>query len=300
MSTDLYHDAMTLRAPFPWFGGKSRVAHLVWERFGDVPNYVEPFAGSLAVLLARPTAPGTETVNDRDCYLSNFWRAVKADPEAVAKWADWLPNEADLRARHEHLRLRREGFDALIQSDPNYFDAQMAGFWVYGAALSLGNTWQRATKQQVAIGKAGGGGLGQTVIAALAGRLRNVRVLSGDWSRAVSDVRLDGLTGVFLDPPYAVDAHAVSYAEDTSSSDVRSWAIENGDNPALRIALCGYEGEHEMPATWAEVAWKARGGYGSRGDGPGRENAQRERIWFSPACLDPAAREWKPMRFDFL
>ena len=35
-----------LRAPFPWFGGKASVAHLVWERFGaDVANYVEPFAG---------------------------------------------------------------------------------------------------------------------------------------------------------------------------------------------------------------------------------------------------------------
>ncbi|KKM69533.1 hypothetical protein LCGC14_1449830, partial [marine sediment metagenome] len=43
-----------LKAPFPWFGGKRRVADKVWERFGDVPNYVEPFAGSLAVLLERP------------------------------------------------------------------------------------------------------------------------------------------------------------------------------------------------------------------------------------------------------
>ena len=43
-----------IKAPFPWFGGKSRVAPLVWERFGDVRNYVEPFMGSLAVLLGRP------------------------------------------------------------------------------------------------------------------------------------------------------------------------------------------------------------------------------------------------------
>lgn len=33
---------MSLKAPFPWFGGKSRVADVVWRRFGDVPNYVEP------------------------------------------------------------------------------------------------------------------------------------------------------------------------------------------------------------------------------------------------------------------
>ena len=32
-----------LRAPFPWFGGKSKVSDIVWDRFGSVPNYVEPF-----------------------------------------------------------------------------------------------------------------------------------------------------------------------------------------------------------------------------------------------------------------
>ena len=43
-----------LKSPFPWYGGKSKVAKIVWERFGDTANYVEPFAGSLAVLLSRP------------------------------------------------------------------------------------------------------------------------------------------------------------------------------------------------------------------------------------------------------
>jgi len=55
-----------MKAPFPWFGGKSRVAHLVWDRFGNVPNYVEPFFGSGAVLLDRPHAPHTETINMRE------------------------------------------------------------------------------------------------------------------------------------------------------------------------------------------------------------------------------------------
>lgn len=45
-----------------------------------------------------------------------------------------------------------------------------------------------------------------------------------------------------------------------------------------------YLGEHEMPG-WAEVAWKARGGYGSQSDGRGRANAKRETIWFSKHCL---------------
>lgn len=92
-----------LKAPFPWFGGKSRVAPQVWERFGDVDNYVEPFAGSLAVLLGRPTDPQTETVNDIDCYLANFWRGLVLDPAAVAAACDWPVNEADLHARHRWL-----------------------------------------------------------------------------------------------------------------------------------------------------------------------------------------------------
>jgi site-specific DNA-adenine methylase len=73
-----------IKAPFPYFGGKSRAAHFVWERFGEVKNYVEPFFGSGAVLLSRPDEPHTETVNDLDCMLANFWRALQHDPEAVA------------------------------------------------------------------------------------------------------------------------------------------------------------------------------------------------------------------------
>lgn len=53
------------------------------------------------------------------------------------------------------------------------------------------------------------------------------------------------------------------------------------------IALCGYEGEYEIPETWETYRWKAVGGYGSQGDGRGRANANRECIWFSPYCLRP-------------
>ena len=47
-----------MKSPFPWFGGKSRVADIVSDRFGHVANHVEPFFGSGAVLLGRPTEPG--------------------------------------------------------------------------------------------------------------------------------------------------------------------------------------------------------------------------------------------------
>jgi hypothetical protein len=56
----------------------------------------------------------------------------------------------------------------------------------------------------------------------------------------------------------------------------------------MRIALCGYEGEHVIPDSWECIAYKACGGYGSQGNGAGRDNAERERIWFSPHCLKVA------------
>jgi hypothetical protein len=130
----------------------------------------------------------------------------------------------------------------------------------------------------------------------LAARLRRVRVCCGDWKRVTTPCVTfnHGLTGVFLDPPYADTAKRTAniYAMDslTVAHEVREWAIANGDNPKLRIALCGYEGEHQMPDDWACVPWKAHGGYAmQRHTGPGMENAKRERIWFSPHCLAPAA-----------
>lgn len=284
----------TLKAPFPWFGGKSRVAHLVWDRFGNVPNYVEPFAGSLAVLLERPHAPGTETVNDKDAYLVNFWRSIRLNPEAVAKYADWPVSEADLLARHKWLVALGAPRLELLRYDPDYYDEKVAGWWVWGLCSWIGSGWcvrRGDGDQPEQLPHLGDAGRGEKIVAyfaALSERLRDVRICCGEWNRVLGDsvTIKHGVTGVFLDPPYAADEHSVTYsAHSDVSTSVREWAIANGDNPELRIALCGYEGEHAMPDTWECVAWKARGGYGSQGEGRGRENAGRERIWFSPHCL---------------
>jgi hypothetical protein len=99
------------------------------------------------------------------------------------------------------------------------------------------------------------------------------------------------LTAVFLDPPYSAEANRDSgiYAVDslTVAHDAREWAIANGNNLQMRIALCGYDGEHAMPDDWTSYRWKAHGGFGVQGDenGNGRANAHKEIVWFSPYCL---------------
>jgi hypothetical protein len=334
-----------IRAPFPWFGGKSRAAHLVWERFGDVPNYVEPFFGSGAVLLGRPTAPRIETVNDLDGYICNFFRAIQSAPEAVAEHADWPVNENDLNARHAWLTAQRTDFVARLEGDPHYCDAKIAGWWVWGISCWIGSGWCSGNGPwHVVEGKllkAGDGigvrrqrphlrpqgvwrqlphlaNLGRGVnrqrpelrctgvgvhsqkgehlmdwFCALQSRFRRVRVCCGDWSRVVTPAPLGVASpcGVFLDPPYSNEAGRDMnlYTEDSGSvaRDCREWALAHGDDPNLRIALCGYEGEHKMPDSWECIAWKAHGGYAHLGDGAGKENRHRERIWLSPHCIKP-------------
>lgn len=415
-----------LRAPFPWFGGKSRVVDVVWKAFGNPPNYVEPFFGSGAVLLARPHAPKIETINDLDCHVANFWRAVTEDPEAVARWCDWPVNEADLHARHRWI-VAQEEFRRRMKAEPEYFDPKVAGWWVWGLSQWIGGGWcasaqvaeqarrpeitdggggvhkrgrnaknsanwnarpdlegdghgvhkkmprvssridgraspsvGRRTQNRPAPGEVwekrpvlghGGRGVvsptekrpnarngGQGVHARLVGeqlpdlsgrgkgvgspsrlpslgnergvhgadkppclewfaglqsRLRRVRVCCGDWTRVLGNSvigttksRNSGMNpcGIFLDPPYSGDQRAADlYGTDDGNvaKAVAAWAIAHGDDPDLRIAVCGYEGEHEFPPTWTVHAWKAHRGYAAESNA----NKHRERIWFSPHCL---------------
>jgi hypothetical protein len=323
---------MKLKAPFQFFGGKSKIAPVVWERFGAVVNYVEPFFGSGAVLLARPTPfDGPETVNDKDCFLANFWRAVKSDPEAVAEWADWPVNEADLEARHKWLveRERKAEFRRNMKDNPDYFDAKTAGWWVWGLSAWIGQGWcagewvgnesvenrgrgintkngtrphlgggGRGVHRQIPNLGRGAGGVhskqGELLIpwfAALADRLRRVRVCCGEWDRVTgpSVTWKWGPTAVFLDPPYSEKANRDSkiYAEEslTVAVDAAKWAIEQGENPLMRIAFCGYAGEHEFPPDWDAVQYSVNGGFANQGKpGQGRLNRHRETVWFSPHC----------------
>lgn len=209
----------SLEAPFPYFGGKLGAAEAVWAALGDVSNYVEPFFGSGAALLARPHAPRVETVNDADGLLANVWRAMRAAPDEVAAHAEWPVNEADLFARHAWLVERREALTERLMADPEWFDARAAGWWVWGASCWIGSGWCAGTggwsvEDGAVVRRKGGGGVSRTIphlsgdgrgvhrpatarasgrsrvtlhewFGALSARLREVRVCCGDWSRVV-------------------------------------------------------------------------------------------------------------------
>jgi len=215
--------ALTLAAPFPYFGGKRRAAPRIWEALGDPSGYVEPFAGSAAVLLARPPFKGrrVETLNDADGWLVNTWRAIQLSPAEVARHA-WGPvAEIDYHARLAWLQARRTpDLVAWMEGDPEAHDAKAAGWWLYVVACGIGDPFgpgpwrvvdgylrklphlgdagQGVKRKLPHLGDAGQGvnrklphlgdaGQGQleSYMGQLADRLRRVRITCGSWERVV-------------------------------------------------------------------------------------------------------------------
>ena len=91
--------AGTLAAPFPYFGGKALACETVWAALGDPVNYVEPFAGSAAMLLGRPNPGKVETINDADGFVANFWRAARRSGLILATRRPSLPGGRARSAR---------------------------------------------------------------------------------------------------------------------------------------------------------------------------------------------------------
>lgn len=310
----------TLAAPFPYFGGKSLACETVWAALGDPDNYVEPFAGSAAMLLGRPNVGKVETINDADGFVANFWRAVSLDAADVAKHTDWPTNEVDLFARHSWLVREASGLLDRLHADPDYFDAKIAGWWCWGACNWIGSGWCSGTGPWVHdgeklvdgrklphLGDAGRGvnrqlphlsaGQGRSDyiyewFSALQDRTRNVRVAAGDWQRVLTEsvTTRHGLTGVFLDPPYtkgAMDYAAGGVGGDLANK-VRAWCVANGGDKALRIVLCGHAGEHDslLAHGWHLRTWTARKGYAATEEAV--KNSASETLWCSLHCVPEA------------
>lgn len=313
--------AEILKAPFPYFGGKSRAAEQVWEAFGDVKNYVEAFAGSAAMLLSAPDGKRIETINDFDGFVANFWRSIAIDPEGVAHHADWPCNENDLFARHGWLVRQTQSLTDRLHADPDFYDAKIAGWWCWGACNWIGSGWcsgtgpwvhdgetivdsrklphlsagQGINRQLPHLGNAGQGDEHPRTtfirewMQALQERLRDVRVTCGDWQRVCKDsvTTRHGLTGLFLDPPY--EKGAMDYGAGGMglgiAKDVQAWCAANGDNPKLRIVLCGHVGEHDalLEHGWHIRKWKARKGYALTDEAVA--NSAGETLWCSPHCV---------------
>lgn len=86
-----------MKPPFPYFGGKINTADRIVELFPAHSHYVEPYCGSLSVLLAKPPSDH-ETVNDLDGDLVTFWRVLRERPAELERVCALTPHS---RAEHQ-------------------------------------------------------------------------------------------------------------------------------------------------------------------------------------------------------
>lgn len=89
-----------VKPPFVYFGGKTSTAERIAALLPAHRHYVEPFAGSLAVLLAKEPSK-LETVNDLNRDLMTFWRVLRERPDELIAAAAFTPH-----SRAEYMACR--------------------------------------------------------------------------------------------------------------------------------------------------------------------------------------------------
>jgi DNA adenine methylase len=103
--------------PTNYYGGKARLAPWIASLLPTHRTYVEAFAGSAAVLFAKPPA-ATEILNDLDGQVVNFFTVLRDHPAELARALRLTPY-----ARAEYQQLAA-GYD-----DPELDEVERARRW---------------------------------------------------------------------------------------------------------------------------------------------------------------------------
>jgi DNA adenine methylase len=111
---------------FPWLGGKGRLAKRILESMPPHTTYCELFAGSAAILFARPQPAPVEVINDLDREVIAFFRVLQHHLVEFCNTFKWAINS-------------REMFRWLRDADPDSLtDIHRAARFYYLQRLSFG------------------------------------------------------------------------------------------------------------------------------------------------------------------
>ncbi len=170
-----------------WPGGKSRLAKTLLPLIPDHTCYVEPFAGALAILLAKPRSP-VEIINDINGDLIALYRCIQYHlPELHRELSGLISSRQMLK-------------DFLTQTGVT--DIQRAARFYFRNRTSFGGTMR-----SFAIAKTAGGGAGfpsarnQNLLGSAAERLDGVVIENVPYERCFALYDSPD-SFFFLDPPY--------------------------------------------------------------------------------------------------
>lgn len=237
-----------MKPPLVYFGGKATLADRIVAALPPHQHYVEPYSGSLAVLLAKPKAP-FETVNDLDGHLMGFWRVLRDRPDELSRACALTPH-----SRAEHKASLDLGVDDEVE--------RARRVWVQltqGRAGSLRPTGWRHFKDPAATGA----GMPQYLrgyvgrMRAAAGRLADVSLESRDALDVIRDYGQHTEVCIYADPPYlgTTRGRGSQYPHD-----MRDAAAHIALAEALRacragVVLSGYDSPlyEDLYAGWSKI-----------------------------------------------
>lgn len=165
--------------------GKKRLSEKLAGMLPPHKTYVEPFAGSAAVLFAKEPSD-LEVICDADVEIARAYRCVKK-----------LSAEQMKRLRAKSWKGDPATFKQLINQNPGN-DVDSLYRFLYLTHFSYGKLRGKS------FSPSGAGVEAKTMsrVEAFAPRLKNVRVYDGDYLKVVQ--KYDGPnTAFFLDPPYS-------------------------------------------------------------------------------------------------
>jgi DNA adenine methylase len=178
---------MRIKPILRWPGGKSRHLKRILPAIPAHTCYVEPFAGGLAVLLAKERSV-VEIVNDINQDIVALYRCAQFHLEALLKEMEW---QVAARANFKDLRQNRGLTD--LQCAARFLVLNLTSFAGGGTSMGVSKT------------RSGGVALDRMRIVerltALRTRLDRVVVENLDWERCLRLYDAPD-TFYFIDPPY--------------------------------------------------------------------------------------------------
>ncbi len=199
-----------------WPGGKSRLLKYLLPLIPKHVCYCEPFAGGLAVLLAKERSD-VEVVNDSKSELVHLYRNIQYHLPALLEEIEWI------------LNSRQNLTDFMAQ--PGLTEIQQSARWLIRNKISFGG---KLTSFGVSRTGGGGASVSRTGIAeslrAFNGRMDRVAVEHLSYERCIRLYDAPD-TFFFIDPPYL--------NSDPGAYD--GWSEEQVEG--LRTLLAGVKGQ---------------------------------------------------------
>lgn len=214
----------------PYHGGKGRIAHWIVPMIPPHRVYVEPFAGSAAVLLAKPVATH-EILNDLDSNAVTFYRMLRERTEDLELACRLTPY-----ARDEFL-------DADLEDDA-IDDLERARRWWIRTSQSFNHTAGGKTGWATSINR--GSNSARTVLnrierfAAAVERLEHVVLENRDAVDVIRQYSAPDAV-IYADPPYLASTRTAMAKR--PGGDYRHEFSTEADHARLAEAL------HATPAT---------------------------------------------------